>query len=755
MCFEFEYINNFKEFSEFLRTTKSKEKGDHFEVLCKYVILLHPIFNNEVKNCWLYNDIPYNISKKLELPKNDKGLDLLIEYKNGKYGVVQCKYRSNTHEVVSYTELSTFFAQILQQDRNHGRIEAILMTNTESVVTEVHSNKVRAFTNNIFEELDEEFFNGIRTLIETNSKPIDKKKDLRKFQIDCINKVSDHLETAINAQINNACGTGKSLIVYHVDKKMGFKRTVIFVPSLYLLSQMYMTFVKEAKGEYEYLLIGSDADIEEDYGGVNITTDPDVIREKFNTDRKLVVICTYQSSDKLRGYEFEFGIFDEAHKTVSNTEACFSFALFNKNIIIPRRLFVTATKKVYSGNNEEVLCMNNEEIYGPTVFEYNIRQAINENFLCDYLIEIMKIDNVSVEKYKIENEHVSDEGDIYGAHYISCMLMIKQLFERNLINHLLTFHSSISRAIEFSELLSKFLPCVKVYHINGSMSCKERNKIIKSFKEDALAIITSVNALSEGVDIPVIDSVCFAEGRSSMINVIQCIGRALRLYTGKMCARILVPIVETELEENTIFENLIKIIKTLSVYDSSVIEYFKARTNGDEVNKKLINVSNLEEGLEVDIANIDMSIFENKIDTIVYDSAFNRVVNDTTYEQARKMNISKEIKSKHMYFQCCSTFLPKDPETVFKGKFTTWIEYLGIKRNYYELEECKEVVKRLLLENPEIKNNFLEIDNICEKLCSFDKMFPPNGLWCEYYKIEDLQDIIVIINKKKKSTLIF
>jgi predicted helicase len=697
----------------------------------------------------LYNDIPYNISKKLKLPKIDKGLDLLIEYNNGKYGIVQCKYRTNTQEVVTYTELSTFFAQILQQDRNHGKIEAILMTNTENVVTEVNSNKVRAFTNSFFEELDEDFFKDLKIYVKTNAKPVYTTKVLRKFQTECVTKISDYLETSSRAHIINACGTGKSIIVYHVDRIMTFRKTVIFVPSLYLLSQMYMTFVKEANGEYEYLLIGSDADIEEEYREVDITTDPGVIREKFNTTKKLIVICTYQSSELLRNYEFEFGIFDEAHRTVGNSESCFSFALYDENINIVRRLFVTATKKVYFGSNEEVLCMNNEEIYGPLVFEYNIRQAIDEGYLCDYLIEIMKIENVVVEKYKIENKHIDTDGDVYGAHYVSCMLMIRQLFERNLINHLLTFHSSINKAIDFSELLKKYLPEVKIYHINGSMSCKTRNKIIKSFKEDPCAIITSVNALNEGVDIPIFDSVCFVEGRSSMINIIQCIGRALRLHLGKMCARILIPVVETELDEGTVFENLIKIIKTLSVYDSSVIEYFKARTNGLEVNKKLINVSNFEEGLEVDIANIDISVFENKIDTIVYDHTFNRVVNTTTYEQARKIIKTKGIKNKHEYYQCCSTVLPKDPETAFKGRFTNWIEYLSIERVFYNLEECREKVAELLRKNPELKNNFLEIDKICEKLCSLDKMFPPHGLWCEYYEIEDISKLVNISSKKK------
>ena len=34
--------------------------------------------------------------------------------------------------------------------------------------------------------------------------------------------------------------------------------------------------------------------------------------------------------------------------------------------------------------------------------------------------------------------------------------------------------------------------------------------------------------------------------------------------------------------------------------------------------------------------------------------------------------------------------------------------------------------------------------------CKIDILFPPNGLWVEYYGVNDLRDIITIMNKKKK-----
>jgi hypothetical protein len=39
-------------------------------------------------------------------------------------------------------------------------------------------------------------------------------------------------------------------------------------------------------------------------------------------------------------------------------------------------------------------------------------------------------------------------------------------------------------------------------------------------------------------------------------------------------------------------------------------------------------------------------------------------------------------------------------------------------------------------------------------LCKIDSLFPPNGLWVEYYNVKDLRDIITITNKKKKISAI-
>jgi hypothetical protein len=68
------------------------------------------------------------------------------------------------------------------------------------------------------------------------------------------------------------------------------------------------------------------------------------------------------------------------------------------------------------------------------------------------------------------------------------------------------------------------------------------------------------------------------------------------------------------------------------------------------------------------------------------------------------------------------------------------------------LDECKRKVDEHLAEHPSISNSYLDLAVVCSKLCKLDPRFPPNGLWVDYYKINDLRDIITIAPKKKKIT---
>jgi hypothetical protein len=129
-----------------------------------------------------------------------------------------------------------------------------------------------------------------------------------------------------------------------------------------------------------------------------------------------------------------------------------------------------------------------------------------------------------------------------------------------------------------------------------------------------------------------------------------------------------------------------------------------------------------------------------------------RIVYGISYEKAKKIIAIKKIKSKESYFELCENDnrLSKEPEFLYKGQFVNWIDYLSIERIYYDLETCKSKTNAYISIHNELNQYYLDLSTLVNELCKLDILFPPNGLWVEYYGVKDMRDIITLTNKKKK-----
>ena len=85
-------------------------------------------------------------------------------------------------------------------------------------------------------------------------------------------------------------------------------------------------------------------------------------------------------------------------------------------------------------------------------------------------------------------------------------------------------------------------------HIDGSMSAPKRDALMGWLKSTSAAsnecrVLTNVRCLSEGVDVPSLDSVMFLTARNSQVDVVQSVGRVMRKAPGKKYGYIVIPIV--------------------------------------------------------------------------------------------------------------------------------------------------------------------------------------------------------------------
>ena len=372
------------------------------------------------------------------------------------------------------------------------------------------------------------------------------------YQIDAVNAIAKCLKTEDRTHAVLACGTGKTLISLWVSEKIKAKRIVIFIPSLALVSQYLNEWLRENTwSNISILVICSDLNViskkeeeitKSDYD-FPITTDKTKIFKFLNSkkDSTQIIFCTYHSSRTLMSIpnqSYDFAIYDEAHRTAGYHDRQFNISL--KSNVIKKRLFMTATPKQADYHNSKkaskIYSMDDASIYGPRSYTLNFTEAINRKLITDYKIIISFINGEDGE----DGEDIKKIDDEFFHKSHSLIKAIRKTKSTKCI----TYHNSIKDATLFAQYLKKCneFTGIDIFHINGHMNMKERNKIMNDFRKSEKSIITNSKCLTEGVDIPSIDMAAFLHSRNSKIDIVQAIGRTLRNSKNKKYGNIFLPI---------------------------------------------------------------------------------------------------------------------------------------------------------------------------------------------------------------------
>jgi Helicase associated domain/Helicase conserved C-terminal domain len=82
-------------------------------------------------------------------------------------------------------------------------------------------------------------------------------------------------------------------------------------------------------------------------------------------------------------------------------------------------------------------------------------------------------------------------------------------------------------------------------HVSGEMPTitrRQKLKRLKNIGKGEIGLLANARCLSEGVDVPALDGVAFIDPRSSEIDIIQSVGRAIRLSENKTMGTIVIPV---------------------------------------------------------------------------------------------------------------------------------------------------------------------------------------------------------------------
>jgi superfamily II DNA or RNA helicase len=728
-------FHSWPEVEQTLISAENHIKGELFEQLTEFYLKWDAKYRALLSSVWRLKDVPSHILEILQLPSYDLGIDLIAKTHEGKFWAVQCKYHGDTTRKISHREISTFLA-LSNAVASHIDFSLVVTTADDFARLYKGQSKIGFVLSDTWQALPESFFTDFRSKTIT---PAIISRLPRPHQEKAIEEATVYFQNSSRGKLLFPCGAGKSLTGYWIAKNLKAQTILVAVPSLALVKQTMEDYCRESFTDGQAIVpicicsdegIGKNDDVAvytQDLG-VACTTDRHRIKEflEFKTDRIKVVFTTYQSGrvlgDVARDLRFKFdvGIMDESHKTVGATDKLFSFLLFDENIRIEKRIFMTATERRYKGSSDNILSMDDVSVYGETFSHLSFRNAIEQEILSDYKIITLVVSKDEIKQYLKNNEFVrsaglSSENDV-DFRSLASLVALRKAMLKFPIKHTVTFHSSIKKAEIFQKMQKPFeegypdFGKVQSFHVTGAQPTSIRSKIIREFSGAELGIITNAKCLTEGVDVPNIDCVLFADPRKSTIDIVQAVGRALRRSKGKDFGYVLLPVYAEELDKENIIESedfqaVLSTLRALASNDERIVEYFrdKQRDGTKNSNDPLVQFE------------IDEVVSQNLNTDILLDSielkAWNRLamLSWEPFEEARNFASTSGITTsaewkKNKVSKKLPSGIPGHPQTVYKGNgWVSWAHFLGTDnvriKNYLEYNEARSFVVRLGLKN--------------------------------------------------------
>lgn len=598
----------------------NKAKGDLFEQVVRSFLLIDPTYQALLDEVWLLRDVPPAVRGALEL-NEDIGIDLVCKTREGKYWAVQAKYRSNPHQPLSWkADLSTFAGLVAGRPFE----QSLVATSTIDISGKAKTGLKGNFTflkHDVWSHLGEEFFTQLDAR-QAGKQVVFQPRTPRPHQIPAVEDVVRSFSDAPRCKLLMACGTGKTLTAYFVAEKMEARRVLIAVPNLGLARQILREWMREAVARGHrprIMVVCSDPTIEksnrsgddEDEAlsvaisdmGIHVTTSVPEATEFLRKRGECLVVTTYHSGEttaeaaRAAGAVFDLGIFDEAHKTVGQKGKAWSHLLFEENIRISKRLFMTATERVFRAMPEgvELMDMDDVEHYGARAHSLTFVQALDQGLLCDYRVITLETTSTRAEKLLTDRRIVVPKGHNRATRIemLAAALELLDGMQRFGVRHVISYHSSVKRARSFEKLVATLLGLpryqklpLKTFHLNGSDSATRRDDVMQQAMASGYAVVTNCRCLTEGIDVPAIDGVAFIDAKQSKVDVVQAVGRALRRADGKQLGYVFVPAV---LRKGTALDDLTKgpyaataqVISSMGTMDDDIVAMVNAISQGE------------------------------------------------------------------------------------------------------------------------------------------------------------------------------
>lgn len=488
------------------------------------------------------------------------------------------------------------------------------------------------------------------------------KKKLREHQQDALREVRAGLAEADRGKLVMACGTGKTFTSLKIAEDLaGEGKLVLFlVPSLALMSQTVREWTADTETQLRSFAVCSDTQVgkrrqsNDDIAEIDVldlafpaTTNAAKLSESAGEavpGKMTVVFATYQSiqvvADAQQKYglpEFDLIVCDEAHRTTGATlagEDESNFVKVHSNDIIrgKKRLYMTATPRIFGDNVKSradeadavLASMDDEKLFGKTLFYRGFSWAVQNNLLTDYKVVVLAMDegliSSAIQKRLGDGSSelvLDDATKIIGCYKALTKADMKAdvAADPHPMRRALAFCKDIrsSKLIrdEFGTVVDEYLDYTdeddaenrlslrcEIEHVDGTFNAKSRGALLDWLKADAgddiCRILTNARCLSEGVDVPALDAIMFLHPRKSQIDVVQSVGRVMRRAEGKKMGYVILPVgvpagvpAEQALNDNEKYRVVWQILNALRAHDDRFDATINKASLGQDVSNAI------------------------------------------------------------------------------------------------------------------------------------------------------------------------
>ena len=596
-------------FAEFSATfdTDIHIRGKQFERVCAWFLQTDPRYAGQIEQVWLWDEWPDRWGP-------DCGIDLVVRDMAGRIWAIQAKCYDKANTVTKH-DVDSFLSETSRPE-----IQVRLLIQTTDRLAKNAERIIRAQDKDIhvlrLHDLHRAPIIWPKHVDDLTTGQVREPYTPRAHQEQAIAAVTDGFKPDNRGQLIMACGTGKTLTALWIKERERCDLTLVLLPSLSLLSQTVTEWMANAADPFSFLPVCSDETVSKGADAAvlfksdlvfPVTTATRDIAAFLKQAGSRVVFATYQSSGRISEAQalanvpaFDLIIADEAHRCAGKVSSDYGNVLDAQRIRGRKRLFMTATPRIFTNNivkkgeeaDIQIASMDNETLFGPVLHRLSFGEAITQDLLTDYQVAVIGVDDEMYHDWVHRRECVQTETDINtNAKHLAAQIGLAKAIRRFDLRRLISFHSRVAAAQDFTKSFKevvKWMPAdtapdgeILCGAVHGKMSTHDRNtklQTLRAIGKNERGLLANARCLSEGVDVPTLDGVAFIDPRSSQVDIVQAVGRAIRRSEGKAKGTIVLPVFLGDLDDHdeiisgTAFKPIWDVLKALRCHDEALAE---------------------------------------------------------------------------------------------------------------------------------------------------------------------------------------